>query len=134
MIESSRRARTERGFALVSALLFALLFLGMMELALRDTTEGVRAAHRQRARLASEILADNALELAAAGMLSGLPKSEVRANADGTMTGTLAFLPGDRFELTGEGESAGVARVVTRVVLRGRIEGSSVEIRESETR
>ena len=130
----SFRERDERGFVLISALLISLLFFGLIELALRDTTEAVRSAHRQRARFASEILADNGIELAAAGMVYEIPKNETRANRDGTMNGTFTPLPGNRFELRGEGTSGGVAVVKTSIVLRGRSMGSSVVIEESETR
>ena len=134
MIASSRRGRGERGFALVSALLIAFLFFGLIELTLSDTSDAVRAAHRQRARIASEILADNGIALAAAGMLSGLPQGAGRANRDGSMTGTFQPLPGNRFELTAEGTSAGTTEVTTRVMLRGRIDGNAVVIEGSETR
>ncbi|HSN69224.1 MAG TPA: hypothetical protein VLV48_08270 [Thermoanaerobaculia bacterium] len=130
----SFRDRDERGFVLISALLISLLFFGLIELALRDTTEAVRGAHRQRARFASEILADNGIELAAAGMVYEIPKNEVRTSRDGTTKGTFRPLPGNRFELRGEGRSAGVAEVETRVVLRGRSQGATIVIEESETR
>ncbi len=134
MTVSSCRVRADRGFALVSALLIAVLFFGLIELTLRDTTEGVRAAHRHRARIASEILADNAVDLAAAGMILGTSKGETRESGEGTMTGTLQMLPGNRFEIVGDGESAGVIRVRTHVVLRGRIAGNSIVVEECETR
>jgi hypothetical protein len=134
LIASSRPGRAERGFALVSALLIALLFFGLIELTLRDTSAGVRAAHRHRQRIASEILADNAVELAAAGMVSGMPRTAAHANRDGTMNGAFQPLPGYRFELTGEGTSGGSSGVTTRVVLRGRIQGNAIAIEESETR
>lgn len=130
----SFRDRDERGFVLIAALLISLLFFGLIELALRDTTEAVRSAHRQRARFASEILADNGIELAAAGMVYEIPKTEERTSRDGLMRGTFRPLPGNRFELRGEGRSGGVVSVETRVVLRGRSLGSAVVIEESETR
>lgn len=134
MTDTSSRDRGERGFALIAALLISLLFFGLIELALRDTSEAVRSAHRQRARFASEILADNAIELAAAGMVYEMPKNETRSNRDGTMKGSFTPLPGNRFELRGEGTSGGVAEVKTSIVLWGRSMGSSVVIEESETR
>lgn len=134
MIVFSFRARTERGFALISALLISVLFFGLIELALRDTAEAVRTAHRQRARIASEILADNAIELAAAAMLSETPKDETRISREGTMRGIRVPLPGNRFELSGEGTSSGVTSVRTLVTLRGRIVGEAIVIEESETR
>jgi hypothetical protein len=131
---SSCHGRGDRGFALIAALLIALLFFGLMELALRDTTEAVRAAHRHRARLASEILADNAVELAAEGMIDRLPRTAVRSGRDGEMSGVFTPLPGDRFELSGEGTSAGTTEVRTRILLRGRQSGGAIVIEESETR
>lgn len=132
-IRSSCRGRTERGFALITALLLAVLFLGMIELALADATLAQREARRFRERIASQILADNAVEMAAAGMVGKVGKSVKAESAAGTMEGSLTLLPGDRFELAGEGVSAAL-EVRSTVVLQGRILGNRIVIQQSRTR
>lgn len=133
-IRSSSRDRTERGFALITALLLAILFLGMIELALADATAAQREARRFRERISSQILADNAIELAAAGMVTkesgGSFERETEA---GTMNGSIKVLPGGRFELAGDGVSAGL-EVRARVELEGRVVGNQIVIQKSRTR
>lgn len=133
-IRSSGRTRSDRGFALISALLIAILYLSLIEIALRDATDTIRQAHRFRARIASQILAENAAELAAENMLSQPGKSISIEDEMGSMSGAYQPLPGDRFEIRGEGVSSGAATVTSSVVLRGRIQGSIVRVEESETR
>ncbi|MFN2237757.1 MAG: hypothetical protein ABR524_00045 [Thermoanaerobaculia bacterium] len=133
-IRSSFRGRTERGFALITALLLAILFLGMIELALADATAAQREARRFRERISSQILADNAIELAAAGMLTKQSNSSVERETDaGTMKGSFKILPGSRFELVGDGLSAGL-EVRATVVLEGRVVGNQIVIQKSRTR
>jgi type II secretory pathway component PulK len=133
-IRSSCRGRTERGFALITALLLSILFLGMIELALADATAAQREARRFRERISSQILADNAVELAAAGMLNKESDSSFETETDaGTMKGSFKKLPGGRFELAGDGLSAGLG-VRATVVLEGRVVGSRIVIQQSRTR
>ena len=133
-IRSSFRGRTERGFALITALLLAILFLGMIELALADATAAQREALRFRERISSQILADNAIELAAAGMMTKESNSSIERESDaGTMTGSFKILPGGRFELAGEGLSAGL-EVRATVALEGRVVGNQIVIQQSRTR
>ncbi|HVR43784.1 MAG TPA: hypothetical protein VMS56_10110 [Thermoanaerobaculia bacterium] len=133
MTGSSRRGRSERGFALIAALLLAVLYLSLMELTLRDTSETIRQAHRFRARISAEILAENALELAAERMVELSSKSSEIEEAEGTAEGSYQRLPGDRFELHGSATSLGAASVSASVTLRGRFVGTDVRILESET-
>lgn len=133
MTGSSPRARSERGFALIAALLVAILFLSLMELTLRDTTDAIRRAHAFRARVSAEILADNAAELVAAGMAGGSGNQIDVETEAGRMKGSY-IRTGEEFEISAEGTSAGVVPITSRVVLRGRITGSQVRILESETR
>jgi type II secretory pathway component PulK len=133
-IRSSFRGRTERGFALITALLLAILFLGMIELALADATAAQREARRFRERISSQILADNAVELAAAGMLAKESDGSFERETDaGTMKGSFEIRPGGRFELSGEGRSAGL-QVPSTVVLEGRMIGNRIVIQKSRTR
>lgn len=132
-IRLSDRTRSDRGFALITALLIAVLYLSLIEIALRDATETIRQAHRVRSRIASQILAENAIELAAENMFLAPGGSVNLEDELGTMSGKYQSLPGNRFEIRGEGVSAGVMPAESSVVLRGRIQGSIVRIEESET-
>lgn len=133
-IRSSFRGRTERGFALITALLLAILFLGIIELALADATASQREARRFRERISSQILADNAIELAAAGMLTKQSNSSIERETEaGRMKGSFKILPSGRFELAGEGVSAGL-EVRATVVLEGRVIGNRIVIQQSTTR
>lgn len=133
-IRSSFRGRTERGFALITALLLAILFLGMIELALADATAAQREALRFRERISSQILADNAVELAAAGMVTKESNASLERESDaGTMKGSFKILPGGRFELAGEGLSAGL-EIRATVELEGRVVGNRIVIQQSRTR
>ncbi|HUP66118.1 MAG TPA: hypothetical protein VM557_12650 [Thermoanaerobaculia bacterium] len=133
MIEFWRRGRNERGSALLGALLIAILYFLLMGLALAESSSVERDIHRQRARIAAEILADNGAELAAAGMIERSGHSAEIETTAGKAEGTYTRLPGDRFVIEASGQSAGVAIVRARVILRGRFRGQAVEILESET-
>ena len=133
MIEFSRRDRSERGAALLGALLIAILYFLLMGLALAESSSVERDIHRQRARIAAEILADNGAELAAAGMVEGSGHSVEIDSTAGNAEGIYTRLPGDRFIIEAKGRSAGVAVVRASVILRGRFRGQRVEILESET-
>lgn len=133
MIGSSRRVRSDRGFALVAALLLAILFLSLMELTLRDTSESIRRAHTFRARLAAEILADNAAELAAAGMVGSSSNQVERELAGGRLAGSFDRGPEDSFTILGEGISTGTVSVTARVELRGTIVEGRVRILQSRS-
>jgi hypothetical protein len=132
-----RRARNERGIALVSVLIIALLFLVFLELLLAESSEAYRSAERFRARTVARIMADNGAELAAAGMVA-IAGQEVKGDTDeGTMSGTYRRSmteTGDRFEIVARGASAGVAPAEARIRVEGYIDGGSVFIRHVSVR
>ena len=132
-IRSSRRVRTDRGFALVTALLLALLFIGVIDLALADAVNAQRQARRFRERIMSQILADNAVELAAADMVGGAAKAVERRTDEGEMSAELEMKPNGAFTIEAEGVTAALG-VRSRVTLRGRTIGSNIIVQESRTR
>jgi hypothetical protein len=59
----------ERGFALLSAIVIAVLFFVLIQLLLVEATSASRQAVRFGARITSQVLAENAAELAALQMV-----------------------------------------------------------------
>jgi hypothetical protein len=124
---SRSRSRSQRGFVLAAALLIAVLYFALMELMMIDSTRSLQEAQRFRARIIAATLAENAVELAAAGMITK-PGGEVQSeDAQGTMDGTLVRT-GSNFELVGEASSKGVPPATAHVRLQGSITGNQVTI------
>ena len=129
-IRSSSRARTssERGFALVAAIVLAVLYVALVELLLIDSARELSEARRFRAKVMATTLAENGAELAAAQMIN---RDTANVNAfdwQGTITGTLRKTPDNRFEITGTGNTTGLVKTAARVQVQGRIEGTKVKI------
>src|SRR6266566_4686861 len=68
---SRGRTTEQRGYVLISAIALAILYFGLMELMLIDSSRALREAQRFRARVTSAALAESAAELSAAQMISG---------------------------------------------------------------
>jgi hypothetical protein len=121
-MRSSPRDRTtdQRGYVLISAIALAVLYFGLMELMLIDSSRALREAQRFRSRVIASALAESAAELAAAQMVSRPGATANASDEQGQMNGRLT-VNGDQFELTGEGITAGVAPVTANVRVQGRI-------------
>lgn len=126
---SSSRARTssERGFALVTALVLAVLYLGLIELLLMDGTRALQEAQRLRSRVIAATLAENAAELAAEGMVSKFAGDVTSSDAQGEIEGKYTRT-GEEFVILGRGTTSGVARESASVRIKGRVVGNSVTI------
>src|SRR5207249_3594957 len=87
----SFRVRTidQRGYVLISAIALAVLYFGLMELMLIDSSRALREAQRFRARVTSAALAESAAELSAAQMISRGSSSANAQDEQGTMNGAL---------------------------------------------
>jgi Tfp pilus assembly protein PilX len=136
-IRSSSRARTsERGFALISALILSVLYFGLMELMLIDSQRALAEAQRFRSRVVASTLAESAAELAAEQLVNhgGLPVSE--SDAQGSMRGKVTYGPpsadGEEFTITGAGTSKGIAPSTANVTIQGHIAGTNVTIAYSQ--
>jgi Tfp pilus assembly protein PilX len=117
-IRSFSRARTtERGFALVIALVLALLYFGLIELLLVDSSRELAAARRFRARILAETLAENAAEGAALRM------------ADETVVWTKFELTNEQGEMEGEMRKSGQAYVITAKGISAGLESTQVTVR-----
>ena len=135
MIRSSSRGRTdERGFALLAAIVLAVLYFGLMELLLIDSSRELREAQRFRSRIIALALAENAAELAAVDMtnLGNVTLNPKAENGEGTMEGRLVK-SGSSFWLHGEAASKGVVASEAWVDLRGDIDpDKEIHIRLSQ--
>ncbi len=132
---SCSRAHTrERGFALAVAIILAVLYFGLIELMLIDSSRELAEARRFRARVVALTLAENGAELAAAGMTHPAKTSD-KAELDheqGTARGTMFKRHGEDggyvFDLTGQGRSSGPEGVEANVRLRGTITHNQIRI------
>ena len=125
-IRSFSRARTtERGFALISALVLALLFFALMELVLIDSSRALAEAQRFRARVLAASAAEDAAELAAANMLHRLSGTTQLNTPERELTGTLVRA-GENFELVGTAKSIGALVQSASVRVQGRMSESGV--------
>lgn len=123
------RARTsERGFVLIAALTLAILYFGLMELLLLDSSRELAEARRFRARVVAGIVAENAVELAALHMVSSPGPKVHEADDQGSMTAEFTRNAGDAFEITGQGTTSGVLSQTATVFIQGRIEDGVVKI------
>ena len=121
---SSSRARrsSQHGYALISALVLAILYFGLIELLLLDSARELAEARRFRARIIAETLAENGAELAALQIVT-TEKSEGSAEDwQGTLTGRMTKdSTSGVFDIVGEGKSGGITESKAKVVLRGRV-------------
>jgi hypothetical protein len=124
-IRSFSRGRTrdrERGFVLISALILAVLYFGLMELMLIDASRALAEANRFRARAVANVLAENAVELASAQMITRTMAVVNTQNDQGTMSGKLNEPSPGTFTLTGSGTAAGIAPATASVEIDGRFD------------
>src|SRR5712692_9119227 len=96
----SFRGRTtdQRGYVLISAIALAVLYFGLMELMLIDSSRALREAQRFRARVVASALAESAAELAAAQMINSPGGTTSGDDEQGHMIGGLV-LTGNQFEI-----------------------------------
>jgi Tfp pilus assembly protein PilX len=123
-IRSFSRARTtERGFALAIALILAVLYFGLIELLMIDSSRELAAARRFRARIIAETLAENAAEGAALRIADDATTGATFARTDeqGEMDGEMQK-SGNSYIITGKGVSAGLESTQVSVRLQGAIE------------
>lgn len=131
-IRFSSRGRTERGFALISALVLAILYFALMELLLIDSSRALHEAQRFRARVVATTVAENAAELAATNMVGQystiVPQTD---DAQGSMQANYSRkgtpTPGGyEFTIWGEGKSFGVVTERATVFLEGQVSDTGV--------
>lgn len=121
----SSRDPSEGGFALVAALLLALIYLGLILVVLAESSLANLEASRFRARTVAGIYAENGIEL---GWLGAAGPGSIELE-HGESSGTIEWLPGNRFRLEGRGSYRGSQRQLRVVTVSGRVleEGVVVE-------
>jgi hypothetical protein len=118
---------TERGYVLISVIALAILYFGLMELMLLDSSRTLREAQRFRARVVATTLAESAAELAAAQMVTQ-PGATVTADDDqGKMTASLNR-NGNAFLIDAQGEALGSVDQKSSVKVQGEIRGTHVTV------
>src|SRR5260370_11002888 len=92
------RTTNQRGYVLISAIALAVLYFGLMELMLIDSSRALREAQRFRSRVVASALAESAAELAAAQMVT---RPVANANASDEQEHITGALPvnGSQFNL-----------------------------------
>lgn len=129
---SSSRARRserrgERGYALISALVLAILYFGLIELLLLDSARELAAARRFRARIIAETLAESGAELAALQLVTNVQAEGNAHDWQGTLRGKMTR-NGAQFDIEGEGRTTGITESRAKVIVRGRVVGTTVRI------
>ena len=126
---SRARRSSERGFALVLALVLAVLYFGLIELMLIDSSRELAEARRFRARIVAETLSENGVELAARELVT---RTSTNANAEdwqGTMEGSMTREPySGKFTIVGAGKTSGLDESRALVTVTGEVAGSTVYI------
>jgi len=113
------------------AIVLAVLYFGLVELLLLDSSRELGEARRFRARIVAETLAENAAELAAKDIVTreSTPQFVIEAE-QGTLSGKM-MKTATGFEIQGEGTISGITPSTAKVVLRGRLDGTKVWIQYS---
>ena len=130
MTRSCNRARTtERGFALIAAIVLAVLYFALMELLLMDSSRELAEAQRFKARILAETLAENAAERVALNMATTADAATLAPEelTDGWIYGKMSKA-GTTFDIEGRGETTGILHQKAWVKVRGRLEGTKIVI------
>ena len=127
MRSSFRENTAERGYVLISAIALAILYFGLMELMLIDSSRALTEAQRFRSRVLATTLAENAAELAATNMINAPAATTTAQDDQGKMIGGIT-VTGNQFEINGEGQTTGVVPVKATVRVQGTITGNHVAI------
>ena len=121
------RTTNERGYVLISAIALAILYFGLMELMLIDSSRALVEAQRFRSRIVASALAENAAELAAAKMVTSPSGPASYQDDQGKMLGSIN-VNGNAFEIVGEGSTTGITPVKATVRVQGRIQGTHIAV------
>ena len=125
---SRARRSSERGYALIAALVLAVLYFAMVELLLIDSARELEEARRFRARIVAETLAENGAELAALNIVTAEKTESKAEDWQGEIIGRMAKNTAGGFDIEAEGRTSGVTESKVRVLVRGRVVGNDVRI------
>jgi hypothetical protein len=126
-LPAARRSAGQRGYVLISAIALAILYFGLMQLMLIDSSHALHEAQRFRARIVASTLAENAAELAAANMINNPAATTTAQDDQGKMIGGIT-VNGSDFEIVGQGDATGTVPQSATVRVQGRIVGNHIAI------
>jgi len=110
----------------------AVLYFGLIELLMIDSSRELAEARRFRARLVAETLAESAAELAAKEIVTKTAANVTAEDWQGTMRGRMLKNSGGTFDIEAEGVTTGLTISKSRVIVRGRIVGTDVRIQYTQ--
>ena len=121
---------SQRGFALIAAVILAILYFALIALLLIDSARELNEARRFRARVVAATLAENGAELAALSMLTRDFTTDAIEDDQGSMSGSMQRT-GNSFVILGNGETKGLTKSSARVEISGQIYGNDIRIQYS---
>lgn len=129
MTSSTSRAGTssQRGFALLAAIVLAVLYFALMELLLIDSSRALQEAQRFKARTVAAALAENGAELAAKGIVTNAVAPRWAEDWQGMIRGSRT-VTASGFVIQAEGETSGVIKQKATVRVQGRVAGNQIQI------
>ena len=122
------RKPRERGYALITALILALLYFALMELVWIESTDALRGANRFRSTVLAEILAQNGAELVAEEMVARSSRDALTELPGGGVVASYRRMPDFSFEIRSTALSSGPFRVRRSLVVAGTIIDGNVSI------
>jgi hypothetical protein len=120
----SRAPRSrERGYALIAAMVLAVLYFGLVQLMLLDSARELAEARRYRSMVLAQTLAENAAELAAEQIAVPTRSSATAKASDwqGSMEGEMRKNGAGNFDIEAEGRTTGLFDIKRKVLVRGRV-------------
>lgn len=117
---------------LPTVLILAILYFGLMELMLLESSEASRSASRFRSRVTAHAFAENAAELAAKRLVTSPGRTESLETSDGSMRATCRRFASDEFVIEAEGRTAGGFSVAATAKVWGHLENGRLVIDRTE--
>lgn len=126
----ARRSESQRGYALIAAIVLAVLYLSLVELMMIDSSRELAEARRFRARIIANTLAENGAELAAVEIANPerVSSSARASDSQGEFSGHMNKDGGGNFDIEAEGKAAGLIASEAKVLVRGRVLNGQVKI------
>lgn len=130
------RTERSRGFALIGALMVAILFFLLVSILLTDLIRVTRSSATGRSRLVAESLAESGAELAARHMLLGLQSDFAQDLPEGSFEASWQRYPTNlpdlwRFEITVEARSRVLPPHNSILFVEGMYKAGVVEVRRT---
>lgn len=122
MKAGTARPGGERGFVLLTVLLLAIAYFGLMQLMLMESSEALRSASQFRSRVLAQTLAENGVELGVRSMMFTGAVPTIKETAEGSMTTAYRIDANGDFEMRGAGSTTGAQSAEASVKIFGKVE------------